>query len=223
MANTLFLRLEGPLQSWGERSRWSVRDTAPVPTKSAVVGLLACALGLRDDEDLRWLSGQLRLGVRCDRAGVVLRDFQTVVDGVIAKQNGEVKIDKRTHRPQAVVIERYYLSDASFLAAVRSHKDLVERLSGALRKPWWPLYLGCRSCVPSLPIFAGAGDYPSLEAALAPPSSPPRRAVIECGPGEGAMRRHEVARRSLRTFGPLYLRDVFLEPAPDKTGATDPP
>ncbi|MGC8879968.1 MAG: CRISPR-associated protein Cas5, partial [Anaerolineae bacterium] len=32
MANTLFLRLEGPLQAWGERARWRVRDTAPEPT-----------------------------------------------------------------------------------------------------------------------------------------------------------------------------------------------
>ena len=49
MANTLFLRLEGPLQSWGERGHWAVRDTAPEPTKSGVVGLLGCALGRHDD------------------------------------------------------------------------------------------------------------------------------------------------------------------------------
>jgi CRISPR system Cascade subunit CasD len=57
MANTLFLRLEGPLQSWGERARWDVRDTAPEPTKSGVIGLLACALGLSADED--WITTPL--------------------------------------------------------------------------------------------------------------------------------------------------------------------
>ena len=56
MANTLFLRLEGPLQSWGERGRWSVRDTALEPTKSGVIGLIACALGYRDDTQIRPLS-----------------------------------------------------------------------------------------------------------------------------------------------------------------------
>src|SRR5205814_6367260 len=39
------LRLEGPLQSWGSRARWDVRDTEPEPTKSGVIGLLGCALG----------------------------------------------------------------------------------------------------------------------------------------------------------------------------------
>ena len=44
----LFLRLEGPLQSWGIRSRWDVRETQPEPTKSGVIGLLGCALGYLD-------------------------------------------------------------------------------------------------------------------------------------------------------------------------------
>ena len=47
MSSVLVLRLEGPLQSWGERSRWDVRETADRPTKSAVIGLLGAALGLK--------------------------------------------------------------------------------------------------------------------------------------------------------------------------------
>ena len=64
MANTLYLRLEGPLQSWGERGRWSIRDTGPEPTKSGVIGLLGCAMGVNDDRELRHLSQALRMGVR---------------------------------------------------------------------------------------------------------------------------------------------------------------
>jgi CRISPR system Cascade subunit CasD len=45
MANTLFLRLEGPLQAWGERGRWSIRDSAAEPTKSGVIGLLVHGCG----------------------------------------------------------------------------------------------------------------------------------------------------------------------------------
>ncbi|MGD0905437.1 MAG: CRISPR-associated protein Cas5, partial [Terracidiphilus sp.] len=59
MANTLFLRLESPLQSWGEDSQWSERRTAPDPTKSGIVGLLACALGWNDDEQIRNLSREI--------------------------------------------------------------------------------------------------------------------------------------------------------------------
>src|SRR4029434_6713182 len=83
MARTLFLRLEAPLQAWGERGQWSVRDTAPEPTKSGVVGLLACALGWQDDEPIRTLSRSLRIGVRCDFMGVSapLVDYHTVGGG----------------------------------------------------------------------------------------------------------------------------------------------
>ncbi|KAB7835787.1 CRISPR-associated protein Cas5 [Streptomyces mobaraensis] len=40
------LVLAGPLQSWGSTGRHSFRDTDPHPTKSGVIGMLACALGL---------------------------------------------------------------------------------------------------------------------------------------------------------------------------------
>jgi len=92
MANTLFLRLEGPLQAWGERARWSVRDTSTEPTKSGVVGMLGCALGISADQDLADLSRALRMGVRCEREGDFLTDFHTVIGGVISAE-GKVKKD----------------------------------------------------------------------------------------------------------------------------------
>ena len=45
-ANTLFLRLEGPLQAWGDTSKFVIRRTMDAPTKSGVLGLLCCAMGL---------------------------------------------------------------------------------------------------------------------------------------------------------------------------------
>src|SRR5690242_15982985 len=96
MPNTLFLRLEGLMQSWGERAHWSVRDTAPEPTKSGVVGLLACALGLNQDDDIRDLSRQVEVGVRCDRPGHRLVDYHTVTGGVMSAE-GKVKRNATTH------------------------------------------------------------------------------------------------------------------------------
>ena len=44
-ANNLFLRLEGPLQSWGSHeSKFVIRRTGEAPTKSCVVGLLCAAI-----------------------------------------------------------------------------------------------------------------------------------------------------------------------------------
>lgn len=216
MANTLFLRLEGPLQSWGERAHWSVRDTAPEPTKSGIVGLLACALGWSSDEELRRLAQEIRLGVRCDRPGTLLVDYHTVSGGVISAE-GKIKINANTREPETVVSPHHYLSDASFLVAVHAAPEWIERLAAAVQSPRWPIYLGRRSCVPSRPPFDGVGDFASLEAALADPGHPLERpehgqvrALVECGPGEGVRHRDEVLSRSARTFGPRYARSVSL-------------
>jgi CRISPR system Cascade subunit CasD len=226
MANTLFLRLEGPMQSWGERSRWSVRDTASEPTKSGIVGLLGCALGIQEDEPLRQLSLQLRMGVRCDRSGVLLRDYHTVVGGVLSAE-GKVKINANTKEPETVVSERFYLCDASFLVAVQaSDPDLIACLAQGVQAPRWPVFLGRKSCVPSLPIYAGVGTYADLQSALEdwPPGSPKEgtrtavRGTLECAPGEGTRRRDAVFSRAQRTFEPRFTREVQLRVAEHKEG-----
>ena len=218
MANTLFLRLEGPMQSWGERARWSVRDTADAPTKSGIVGLLACALGWNTDPDLRNLSQQIRLGVRCDRPGTPLIDFHTVVGGVMSAE-GKVKKNANTGKAETVVSWRHYLCDASFLAAVQADDSgLITRLAEAIQSPRWPVFLGRKSCPPGLPPYAGVGDYPGLiEALQSTPLNTPQkqdplqvRAVIECRPGEGVRRREEIDSRSFRTFLPRYTMEVSL-------------
>ncbi len=76
-STVLFLRLEGPLQSWGVGSNWVVRETASEPSRSGVIGLLCCALGRRRSEPLDDLT-DLSMGVRVDRPGVRLRDYHTV-------------------------------------------------------------------------------------------------------------------------------------------------
>jgi CRISPR system Cascade subunit CasD len=220
-ANTLFLRLEGPLQSWGERGRWSIRDTASEPTKSGVVGLLACALGQSADDDLRALSHSIRIGIRCDRAGTVLRDYHTVVGGVMSAE-GKIKINANTKEPETVVSERFYLADASFLVAVQAKPELIARLSHALQNPVWPFFLGRKSCPPAMPVFDGEGNLPSLEAALKvipvqlrnpdEAKETQLRVVLECQPGDenAARRRDEVDSRARRTFHPRYVREELL-------------
>src|SRR5579859_3193440 len=78
----LLLRLEGPLQSWGSRARWDVRDTQTEPTKSGIVGLLGCALGypMGDARLETELDAGFRFGVRVENPGSVLEDYQTITD-----------------------------------------------------------------------------------------------------------------------------------------------
>ncbi len=219
MPNTLFLRLEGALQSWGERARWSIRDTMPEPTKSGVIGLLACAMGVIDDAIVKAISQQLRMGVRCDRPGSVIVDYHTVVGGVMSAE-GKIKKNATTHEPETVVSERSYLCDASFLVALQGPNDLITRLSDAVQNPVWAIFLGRKACVPSRPVYECEGDFESLESALKSLPYQPRlgrqpqtqaavRFVIECSLEQGVMRRDQVDLYSHRTYLPRYTRDVL--------------
>lgn len=214
MANTLFLRLEGPMQSWGERARWSERDTAPEPTKSGVVGLLACALGWNEDEALRRLSRAIRLGVRCDRPGQVMVDYHTVVGGVMSAE-GKIKVNATTREAETVVSKRAYLCDASFLAAVRAEPEWIERLAQAVQMPTWPIYLGRKSCPPARWVYSGEGDFESLEQALIQGPADSKleqvRIVLEENYGQGTRRRDEVDSRRLRTFLPRYTKEKLID------------
>ena len=135
---TLLLRLAGPIQSWGDASRFTQRRTSPHPTKSGVLGLLAAAQGRRRIDPIEDLA-ELWFGVRVDQSGQLMRDFQT-----------SRSLDAKDVMPLAM---KYYLSDASFLAAVTGETELVEGLAEAVKAPTFPLYLGRRSCAPARPVF----------------------------------------------------------------------
>ncbi len=213
-ANTLFLRLEGPLQSWGERARWSVRDTAPEPTKSGVIGLLGCALGLKDDAGLRELSDSLRMGVRCDRPGRRLVDYHTVGGGYTepALLTADGKPKYSSGAPHTEQTWRSYLCDASFLVVLQGPPDMIARLATAMQSPHWPIYLGRKACVPTRPPFDGVGDYPDLESALCQNLTKATRAVIECAATDAnAVRRLDAVDSHARwTFGPRYTCEKLL-------------
>jgi CRISPR system Cascade subunit CasD len=155
-AVSLVLRLAGPLQSWGSASQFNRRETAGEPTKGGITGLLAAAQGRRRSDPIEDLLA-LRLAVRTDQAGTLLRDYHTVSDyrgvplpsaAVNTKGVQKPAGDKHTH-----VTQRYYLQDAVFVAAVAGPRDLLGDLADALRRPAFPLALGRRSCVPALPLL----------------------------------------------------------------------
>ena len=160
--STLLLRLAAPLQSWGTESKFDTRQTCREPSKSGVIGLLACALGIRR-EDTAALDElkNLSFGIRVEQEGQLLMDYQTVKS---YKEKRDFLADGEPE--DAYQTYRYYLADAVFLAAVSSEDEtLIQRLSAALRRPAFPLYLGRRSCPPTLPMILGVRNL-SLEQAL---------------------------------------------------------
>ncbi|MDO2947760.1 type I-E CRISPR-associated protein Cas5/CasD [Aeromonas simiae] len=207
---TLLLRLQGPLQSWGTTSRFDERDTQLEPSKSGVLGLICAALGRDRSEPVDDLAA-LTMGVRVDREGVVLRDYQTAT-GVI---NAAGKVDlKRT-----VVSPRYYLSDAAFLVGLEGDSLLLTQIHQALKRPHWPLSLGRKGCLPSPPVYlpdglqecdliAALSDYPELSDGA---GRQVRRLLLEAS--EGAVRLDQpIAPFAERRFGPRFVTTLPLEP-----------
>jgi CRISPR system Cascade subunit CasD len=235
----LLLRLEGPLQSWGTRARWDVRDTAPEPTKSGVIGLLGCALGYAvGDPRLEELDRGLRFGVRVESPGRVTEDYQTVTGflpaadgryrraGITNTASWEHVSHWRGAAPATIVSPRCYLEDAAFLAALEETgavPGLLARCAAAVRAPTWPLYLGRKACVPTRPIFeALTASYCNIEEALrrhpwswhgaAMRSRPaPHRARISVEAADGRQVRPDALRVNLlRQYAFRPVRD--LEP-----------
>ena len=138
----MLLRLEGVLQSWGERSRWDHRDTSDMPTKSALIGLLGCAMGIpRGDPWLNETARLLKMAVRADRAGSIMTDFHTVQGRICKIPSSEGK-----PRSDTICTPREYIQDACFTAFFTGDADRLNACYEALRHPVWAPYLG-RNCL----------------------------------------------------------------------------
>ncbi|MFJ4781294.1 type I-E CRISPR-associated protein Cas5/CasD [Streptomyces sp. NPDC088762] len=94
MSHVLLVRLAAPLQSWGAVSRFSHRDTHSRPTKSAVIGLCAAALGRDRTDSVDDLAG-IAFGVRADHPGTPVRDYHTVGAGKFPFRPRDVITDHR--------------------------------------------------------------------------------------------------------------------------------
>ena len=174
--SVLLLWLEGPMQSWGTRSRWDPRDTSLEPTKSGIIGLIGCAMGReRGHPELERLDGDLIFGVRIDRPGVVSTDFHTVT-GYHRTAAGEFKHSGGTakslakameHGESTIVSPRDYLHDAVFLVVLQASRERVQLIRDALAAPRWPLFLGRKGCPPARPLLdRSPNEFSDLKAAL---------------------------------------------------------
>ena len=215
--SVLLLRLSGPMQSWGVQSRFGVRDTGLEPSKSGVVGLLCAALGRSRDRPVDDLAA-LRLGVRADQEGRLLRDFHT------AGREGYLRADGSLERRNLIVSSRYYLADARFLVGLEGHEArLLRWLHEALRDPVWALYLGRKAFPPGEPVWLDDGlcAEGGLESALAgypwlgpTDGNPPERVrVVLEDPAGPEVRPDQPLSLAERSFAPRRVRTAFW-PAP---------
>lgn len=155
--STLLLRFKAPMQSWGISAKFDSRSTERYPSKSAVIGMIAGALGRRRNEAIDDLD-QLRFGLRVDREGELLRDFQTA-------KNPNVK----TSVYGKPGIYRDYLADAAFLVGLEGNDDMLQKIEYALKHPVFPIFLGRRSCPPEGRLVLGIKPGSLVQALKAEP------------------------------------------------------
>jgi CRISPR system Cascade subunit CasD len=143
--STLVLRLAAPMQAWGSASKFDRRLTEMEPTKSGVIGMLACAMGIRREDSLAAFD-DVMFGVRVDQGGELGVDFQMAHE------------QKNSKNLASWVTHRYYLFDAVFLAGIEGDYDFLVKIERALHCPAFPIYLGRRSCPPAGQVSLGIRD-----------------------------------------------------------------
>lgn len=163
MSDTLAFLIDAPLQSWGASSKFQRRETDSWPTKSALVGVLAAALGIDkhaadESEKLEPFAALCFSVFRWPKPAPVTRlaDFHTIGGGY-DKTNPAEKL----HIPckagdgspfGTVITRRTYLTDARFIALFQGHRATLESAAAALLDPVWGVWFGRKNCIPAEPL-----------------------------------------------------------------------
>lgn len=166
----LVFRLYGPMASWGEIAVGESRHSAGYPSRSALLGLLAAALGVRrgDDRAQERLAVGYRFAVKVFSQGSLLRDYHTAqVPDAVGKfryRSRRDEVVKGRKRLGTILSTREYRADAFAVVAVEALAEApypLEVLKEALLKPKFHLYLGRKSCPLSAPlnsVVSSGGD-----------------------------------------------------------------
>ncbi len=173
MAEYLIFRLYGPLAAWGDIAVGEYRPSFAHPSKSAISGLLAAALGIRRDEEERQkcLAESCSLAVRVDAMGILLRDYHTTQ--VPSARRGVVHYTRRSELAvddlNTILSSRDYRCDAAYTVALSvtgGATYTVQELAAALQKPAFTLYLGRKSCPLALPLQPSVVNAATLREAF---------------------------------------------------------
>lgn len=176
MADYLIFQLSAALGAMGELAGHERRGSLTWPGRSALIGLLGGALGVRRDGDFSALD-RLKMAVATFDAGQVLRDYHTAqtVPGAAARnpQSRPQALRDAGLRANTTITLRDYRITPLYGIAIWDG-DLAG-LAEALRKPVFAPYLGRRSCPLSAPLDPQIVAADSPEDALTHLRLPPWR------------------------------------------------
>jgi len=176
----LLFRLYGAMSSWGEIAVGENRHTANHPSKSAVIGLTAAALGIdrSDDVNQQAFANTVRIACKVPKVGSLLRDYHTA-----QAPDSVGKFKYRTRRDEivagkmrlgTVLSSREYRTDAQAIIAISIAGNCpysLEQIKGeakvpGLLKPQYHLYLGRKACPLAAPLNPQIINAKTLKAAF---------------------------------------------------------
>ena len=186
----LLFTLYAPMCSLGEIAVGERRMGWARPGRSAVLGLVAAALGVDrgDDDSHRALEEGLYYAVRTDAPGHPFTDYHTT-QAPTAKRGlsfGTRREELAAEDLNTVPSSREWRSDACFTAALWLRPggtvDL-DKIDAALRRPRFTLYLGRKSAPLGLPLDPQIVEAADLAGALARRRPPPASEDSDESPG----------------------------------------
>jgi len=152
MNEYLILKLQGPMQAWGEHSFEGIRPSGNIPTRSALLGLLGACLGIGRNEmnKLQALADSVGFAVRRDERFpmVKITDYHTVQDARVEYAG------LKSH--ETIQTWREYLLDARYTVAVWNYGGALvtlDNIEAAIKCPVFTPYLGRRSCPLARPLI----------------------------------------------------------------------
>jgi CRISPR-associated protein Cas5/CasD subtype I-E len=163
MSDTLAFLIDAPMQSWGASSKFQRRETESWPTKSALVGVFAAALGIdkhspNESQKLAPLAALSFSVFRWPKKYPSLRltDFHTIGGGYDKFDSWEkLHIPSKAGDGSAfgtVITRRSYLMDARFIALFQGDRSTLEAIAAALLDPVWGVWFGRKACIPAEPL-----------------------------------------------------------------------
>lgn len=170
----LLFRLYGPMSSWGDIAVGETRPSFAYPTKSAVLGLVAGAMGIRRDEEEkhRALAEEIGFAVQVEFMGRPLSDYHTaqVPSGKERYCTRRQELSGDKSELNTILSTRAYRTDGLYIIVLwprkRGEWD-IEQIRVKLEHPEFVPYLGRKSCPSALPFEAQVVDAVSLREALA--------------------------------------------------------
>lgn len=175
MTSFLLATLYAPLASWGDIAVGEVRDSWEFPSRSAILGWLAGALGIERENQVQHdaLDRGLGIAVRADAMGSAMVDYHTV-QTVSAKSFKKHRPTTRrallaSAPPETMVTRRTLRCEALYTVAVWRTGGAgwtLAELAQALRYPVFTPYAGRKANPFALPFNPQIVEAASLAAAL---------------------------------------------------------